>query len=265
MMIGTLFRREWRINYKIVLIFCGIFTLYTGVIISMFDPEMGGSLQLMMESMPELFSAFGMNTPGATLLEFLANYLYGFLLICLPLVMILFLSSRLMARYIDRGSMACLLATPHSRTSIALTQAVVLAMCVLAAVVYETLCGLVLSEVMFPGELDGGQFVWLNFCLLGMLEFLAGLCFCSACSFQESRWAIGVGAGLCIVFVLLQMLGQMDESWEFLLYLTPLTLFDPKAISAGDGALWQIAVLFVGSLVLYGGGIGIFSRRDLTV
>lgn len=50
-MIGTLFRREWRVNYKIVLIFCGIFTLYTGVIISMFDPEMGGSLQLMMESM----------------------------------------------------------------------------------------------------------------------------------------------------------------------------------------------------------------------
>ena len=98
MMVWTLFRREWRVNYKIVLIFCGIFTLYTGVIISMFDPEMGGSLQLMMESMPELFSAFGMDTPGATLLEFLANYLYGFLLICLPLVMILFLSSRLMAR-----------------------------------------------------------------------------------------------------------------------------------------------------------------------
>lgn len=44
MMIWTLFRREWRVNYKIVMIFCGIFTLYTGVIISMFDPEMGGKL-----------------------------------------------------------------------------------------------------------------------------------------------------------------------------------------------------------------------------
>lgn len=199
-MVWTLFRREWRVNYKIVLIFCGIFTLYTGVIISMFDPEMGGSLQLMMESMPELFSAFGMDTPGATLLEFLANYLYGFLLICLPLVMILFLSSRLMARYIDRGSMACLLATPHSRTSIALTQAVVLAMCVLAAVVYETLCGLVLSEAMFPGELDGGQFVFLNFCLLGMLEFLAGLCFAVRAVFRKaagpSAW--GPGCALCL-------------------------------------------------------------------
>lgn len=83
--------------------------------------------------------------------------------------------------------------------------------------------------------------------------------------FSGNRWAIGVGAGLCIVFILLQMLGQMDESWEFLLYLTPLTLFDSKAIAAGDGVVWQIAVLFAGSFIFYAGGIGVFCRRNLSL
>ena len=102
----ALFCRDVQTLWKPWLIFSAILTMYIVVIISMFDSSQGESHNLMMESMPELFSAFGMNNPGATLLDFIANYLYGFLLICLPLVMELIMVNILMTRYLDRGAMA---------------------------------------------------------------------------------------------------------------------------------------------------------------
>ena len=109
----TLFAREVRSSYKLLLIFLAVLTLYGSMIVAMFDPKLGDSLNLMAESMPEIFAAFGMLDVGATLTQFIVNYLYGFLLIAFPLVFIVLLSNRLVARYVDRGSMAYLLATPN--------------------------------------------------------------------------------------------------------------------------------------------------------
>ena len=78
-------------------------TLYESIIVAMYDPKLGESLNMMAESMPQLFAAFGMTDPGLTLLDFLTNYLYGFILIIIPLVYIMIMCHRLMARYIDKG------------------------------------------------------------------------------------------------------------------------------------------------------------------
>ena len=96
-------------------------TLYESIIVAMYDPKLGESLNMMAESMPQLFAAFGMTDLGLTLLDFLTNYLYGFILIIIPLVYIMIMCHRLMARYIDKGSMAYLLATPHKRSDIFIT------------------------------------------------------------------------------------------------------------------------------------------------
>ena len=73
-MVKTLFVRNLKTIYKPWIIFSAILTMYITVIIGMFDPALGESLNQMMESMPQLFSAFGMNAPGSTLLDFMANY-----------------------------------------------------------------------------------------------------------------------------------------------------------------------------------------------
>ena len=46
-------------KYPLV-IFAGILTLYAGVILTMYDPELGESLAMMEDAMPELFAAFDM-------------------------------------------------------------------------------------------------------------------------------------------------------------------------------------------------------------
>ena len=71
-----LLKREIKSNYKILLLFMGIVTLYSGIITAMYDPEVGTGINAMAESMPEFFAAFGMENPGVTLLDFYLRHHY---------------------------------------------------------------------------------------------------------------------------------------------------------------------------------------------
>lgn len=259
-----LFFRECKANYKLLLIFMAVLTMYGSMIVAMFDPELGESLNMMAESMPELFAAFGMLDVGATMIEFVANYLYGFLLIAFPSVFIVLLSNRLLTRYIDRGSMAYLLATPNRRSRIILTQAAAMAFGVLCLVLYVTGLCLAVSEGMFPGEMDIEKFLILNAGLYGLLLFLSSVCFLTAAVFNEGKRATGIGGGLLVAFLLLQMVSQVGDKFEKVKYLTPLTLFSPDGLIAGDSeAYLMTAVLYGMAVVLYGIGMAAFCKRDL--
>lgn len=266
MISGTLLKREIKANYKILILILAVVTLYSSMIIAMFDPKLGDSLAAMAESMPQVFAAFGMMNPGSTMTEFIGNYLYGFLLIVLPLVLILLLSNRILARYLDRGSMSYLLATPNRRIKIAFTQAAFMVLSLLVFIIFLTALCILLSTGMFSGELDTGRFIMLNVGLFGLLLFLGGMCFCSCCIFNETKYSLGVGAGLSILFILIQMVSQVGDKFENLKYATPLTLFDPSGILAGSGGAYlSFGILYAAGILLFGIGIGIFCRRDLSI
>lgn len=142
------------------------------MIIAMFDPKLGDSLRAMAESMPQLFSAFGMADVGTTLLESIIGYLYGILFTAFPGVFIILLSNRLIARYVDNGSMAYLLSVPHKRSKLAGTQAFFMVACLLTMAVYVTLLILIVSEALFPGKLEKAAFLRVNVGLLGLFLFL---------------------------------------------------------------------------------------------
>lgn len=263
---GALFRKECRLQWKLVTLFLLVLTLYGGMIISMFDPRLGESLQAMAASMPDVFAAFGMDAAGATLTEFLANYLYGFLLVVFPMVLLLLLCHRLVARPMERGSMAYLLSCPSRRAQVILTQAAVLLLSLLAVALYVTGLYTALSAAMFPGELEVGRFLLLNTGLLGLYVFLSGVCFLAACLWGGGKLALGVGAGVCIASLLLQMVSRVGEKFEFLKYATPLTLFDPAALVAGEAwAVWGFLALYGAGALCYGLGAAVFCRRDLCI
>ena len=265
-MSGTLLKREIKANYILTLIFVGVLTMYGTMIVSMYDPKLGDSLAMMAESMPQLFAAFGMLDVSSTLLEFISNYLYGFLLVAFPLVYIVLLSGRLISRYVDRGSMAYLLATPCRRRKIIVTQLFSMLLGIVTLTSYVTVLCIAVSQAMFPGQLDIQKFLFVNVGLLGLQIFMAGICFCSSCIFNEAKYATGVGAGLCIAFVLLQMVSQVGEKFEAIQYVTPLTLFNPKAIVAGnENAMLYCGILYAMGLVLFAVGSVVFCKRDIPV
>ena len=265
-MILPLFRHELRSCLLPTAIIAAVVILYACVIIGMYDPELGESLTLMRDAMPELFAAFGMADQGTTLLEFVVNYLHGFLLVVLPLVLVAVLTSRLVVRHVERGSIAYLLAQPVGRTRLMLSQACVLILCLVLLAVALTAFELAAAHAMFPGELVASDLVAVNVATFYLWLFLSGMCWAGACAFPNvsaARWA---GVAVCTLFVLVQMLSGMGDELAWLADVTPLSLLDPLGVASGEaGAVLGTAALAVLGVVLSSLGIVAFSRRDLSV
>ena len=261
-----LLRRELRANYKMILLFTAVITLYSTVIIAMYDPKLGASLNMMAESMPELFAAFGMTNAGATMLEFIINYLYGFLLVVIPMLGLLLIAGRLVVRYVDQGSMAYLLATPNTRGTIIRTQILFLVLCTLFLVIYSSGLGLIASEMLFPGELDVSHYLLVNAGLLCLHLFLGGMCFFFSSVFFEQKKAYGCAGGCLVAFLLIQMLSQVSKQLEGLRLLTPLTLFQAKELAMESSeALMMAGCLAILGVILYIAAAQIFRRRNLSL
>lgn len=260
----TLLKKEIKSNWVLLVIFLIVLSLYGTMVVAMFDPKLGESLQMMSENMPQVFAAFGMADVGTTLLEFVSGYLYGMLYVAFPSVFVIILSNRLVAKYVDNGSMAYLLSVPEKRRKIAFTQGVFLLLSILAMVVYIALLLLATGGIMFPGELEIPGFLRVNVGLLGAMVFFGGACFCASCFFNESKTSTSVGTAVVVYSVLLQMISQVGDKFEKLKYATPLTLFDVDGLAAGKSEAWVFCViLYVVGFVLMGVGIVRFSKRDL--
>lgn len=262
----TFFRYEMRRCFRIFLIFCGVLTLYTAMIVWMFDPAMGESLKVLMESMPEVFALVGMDAPGTTLLDFINNYLFSFLYKVFPIVFIGFLVNRVLIRYQDKGTMGCLLASPNGRSQIVFTQAAVILWQLVLLLAYVAALTVCISQWQFPGELDVEGYLVEMAGLLGLMVLLSGICFFSGCLFSDGGRALGVGIGLNVLFVLLEMISQVGEDFEVLRYFTPMTLLDPGKIAVYDEtAMVMMLALYLGGIALYTLGMIIFCRKDLSL
>lgn len=113
----TLYKREMKGSWKLLVIFGAVLTMYVAIIISMYEPDMLKLLDSYAQAMPELMAAVGMTAGAADLLGFMISYLYGFILLVFPMVFCILRANGLVAKYVDRGSMACLLAAPVRRSA----------------------------------------------------------------------------------------------------------------------------------------------------
>ena len=83
---GVLFRRSARSLWKTWVVFAAVLSLYVSMITAMFDPKLNATLDEIVTAMPQLMNMVGMQAGSSSLGGFLINYLYGFLLLLLPLV-----------------------------------------------------------------------------------------------------------------------------------------------------------------------------------
>ena len=262
----TLYKREMKGSIKLLVIFAAVVTLYVSIIISMYDAEQMALLDGIVETMPEIMAAVGMKAGATSLLSFMISYLYGFILLIFPMVYCILRGNGLIAKYIERGSMVSLTAAPVKRRTVAFTQLTVLVSGILILVVYSTVLQIICSEINAPGELNVSQLLRINVGLLCLHLFIGGICFLASCIFSDTRYSVGVGAGIPALMYVLQMLSNVGANAEKAKYFTFFTLFRPDDIIAGDSsAVIGVAVLLIGSMVLYTLGIIVFSKKDLNI
>ena len=260
----ALFKREIKSNYKVFIIIFSVLLMYTSVVTSLFDPNLGSILEQFSQTMPELMSAFGMTSPGSTLIEFLSSYLYGFIYLVFPLIFEIIVANKLVARYVDRGSMAYLLSTPVSRKTIIMTQISVLWITLAALICLMTLAQIIVSHLMFPGDLDVSRLIYMNIGLYCLHLAISGICFFGSCISNEMKNSYLIGAGIPILFILIQMLSNISDKLDSLKYVTLLTLFPAQEIASHEtNGLFQAGILLLIATLLYSLGAYLFTKRDL--
>ncbi|MFF2176683.1 ABC transporter permease [Lysinibacillus sp. NPDC058147] len=260
----TLLKHEVLATVKLFSIILAVLMLYIISIVYMYNPEMSNTLNKLTETMPELMSAFGMSNIGNTLIEFLSTYLYGFLLLILPLVFIIMSANKLIMGYIDNGSMTYLIATPNTRFKIVSTQAFFLIASIFILLSITTLVAVIFSEILFPNKLDISAFLTLNIGLFFLHFAISGYCFFVSCSSKDLRTSYAYSTGIPILFYLIQALSNMGGALGKLKYFTIYSLFSPEKLMTQDSSsIWMLGALFLIGMFCYMLAIRVFVKRDL--
>lgn len=261
----TLFKREMKANIKLLTVFIYILTLYIFMIVYMFNPSSGTGWDAIIKLMPGVMKAAGFTSGGNTLIGAVATGLYGMIVLMIPMVFSIILANKLIAGYVDSGSMACLLATPNKRVKIALTQALCIWVSIGILIIYTTVAIIVCSAIMHPGILDIGKLILINVVIYFLHIAISGICFFASCISNDTKRSLSMGAGIPVVFFLIQMLANMGGKLTNLKYLTIFTFFNTNDIIAGKSVVLNVLILVAVAIVLYGTGIFIFSKRDIPV
>lgn len=261
----TLFKREMKANNKLLIIFIYILSIYILSVVYMFNPNSMNAFDDVIKSMPGIMKAFGFVSGENTLIGYIAADLYGMIILMFPVIFSIILGNKVIAGYVDRGSMAYLLATPNKRVKLALTQALCMWVNIGILITYATVAIIAFSAIIHPGKLDIGKLILMNVVIYFLHVAISGICFLASCISNDTKHSFTIGAGLPVVFFLIQMLANLGGKLENLKYFTIFTLFNTKDIISGKSEVFPILVLAAIAIVLYGIGIFIFSKRDLPV
>lgn len=267
MLIKALLKRNIKACVKLGIVFVSILTMYTMVILYMFDPALADLLKQYQSVMPTVMAAVGMTGDYGTLTGFIHTYLYGFLMLIVPMLFTMMVCSKLVVKYMDSGAMACILATPHSRKSIIFTQAISIIISLLVLIILLTGIGIIGAEIMFPNQLDLTKYIQLNMSLFLLHFALSGIMFFSSCYFNTSQGYLILGAGLPFGFYLIQMLGNMGGKLEWMNKITIFSLFSGAEImnESYHIVMRNNIILFVIGILLYIVGILYFTQKDMSL
>jgi ABC-2 type transport system permease protein len=225
------------------------------------------ALDEVMKQMPKNYlSAFGFDGGmPKDLSGFLAGEFYGLLFILILLIYSVILSSQLMVRLVDRGSMTYLLSTSVSRTRIALSQALILVFGLLIITLFTIVTVLIGSGLIIEdSHLNVSNFIQMN--IVGFLLFfvVSGYSFFFSCVLNDEKRALSISGGLSVVFFAINLVAKMSTDFDWLKYFTIFSAFNPTEIAKGTVDILPISLVLGGSgIILFSLAIFIFRKRDL--
>ncbi|TLS38740.1 ABC transporter permease subunit [Pseudalkalibacillus caeni] len=262
----ALYRQMFKVHAKSFFSYGIGSAFYLVLIISIF-PSIANApgLNELMESLPkEFLAAFGMEGGFQELSDFIAGEYYGLLYIVILAIFSIMTATQLIARLVDRGSLAYLLSTPNSRTKIALTQALVLCTGLLIIGLFTTLTGIIGADLMIEEMFEQSAFIKMN--IVGILVFfvISGYSFLFSSLFNDERRALGLSAILTLLFFGLDMAGKLSEDFEWMRNLSLFSVFEPVEIARGGVDILPVSLALVAAgVLLFTAAIIIFKKRDL--
>jgi ABC-2 type transport system permease protein len=264
----SLFQAMLKVNANNIMNYALGIVIYQWLVIWIFPSIAGNnSVNDMLKSMPEnLLKAMGMEGGISQLNDYLANEFYGLIFVLIMMVFSVMSAVQLIARLVDRGSMAYLLATPVSRTQFAVTQAVVLVIGLVIIAAFSIGGGLLGINWFIddPGNFDRANFIWLN--VVGLALFLAvgAYSFLFSAIMDDEKKALGVAATITVLFYGMDMAAKLSDKLHWMKNITIFSLYKPAEIAKGTFDVWPATLgLTAGAIVLFGIAVAMFKKRDL--
>ncbi len=263
----ALFKNTFKRNIFILMIIFAIMVMYLSIIISMYDPDNTEAMNQMLEALPqEVAAAMGFSTLATDFTSFIAHYYYGFIILMFPMIYCIIMANRLVAKHVDQGSMSFFLSTPNTRKKIVLTQGIFFLLSITILHTIIALLGVLISQAMFPGELDIGSYIAINMGAMFLMYSISSISFFFSCLFNESSKSTMFGTGIPVLFFVLNMLSNVSPDINWLKNFTIFSLFDVAKILQGEISLAFIVLFYIViTFVLYFAGITIFNKKDLAI
>ncbi|WP_410772462.1 ABC transporter permease subunit [Fontibacillus sp. BL9] len=224
------------------------------------------AIDALVEAMPEgIGRAFGLSGFG-TAEAFISGEYYGLILILLLSIVCVQLSTQLMAKLVDQGSMAYLLSTPTTRTKVALTQAVVLVTGLFLIMAVTTLAGFVGNAWFLGGdyEFNTSRFIEMNVAAFLLFFAVGGISFLVSSLSNDEKKALGISGFITFGFFSLDLVGKFSDKIEWMRSLSIFSLYKPAEIINGTVNLGLSFTVLAGiGLVTFALGVYLFGKRDL--
>jgi ABC-2 type transport system permease protein len=220
----------------------------------------------LVQSMPEgVGRAFGLGGFGSAE-AFISGEYYGLILVLILSIVCVQLSTQLMARLVDQGSMAYLLSTPTTRGKVAFTQAVVLTTGLLLIMAVTTIAGFA-ANAWFLGdnyEFNTSKFIQMNAAAFLLFFAVGGISFLVSSLSNDEKKALGISGLITFGFFSMDLLGKISEKIDWLRNISIFSLYKPGEIINGnvDMAATSIILSVVG-IVSFCLAIVLFRKRDL--
>lgn len=265
-MIFPLFIANIKKHWLLLLIFFGVLTMYTTIMISMYNPENLEGIMQMAELMPEaIIEAMGFSDILTDLNSYLASWLYGMLMLAFPMVYSILLGHKLIAKMVDNSSFSYLLTTPYSRNKIILTQGIYALSSMLILFIFVFLMGFGTAEIMFPGQLDVYQYLRLNVTTMLVNMVILMIVFLCSAIFNDAKYSVSFGSGIPIMFLLFNMLSNASGKTGIFNKLTPYGYYDPIQLVQGADTLGINLVYLALIVILLVASIAIFNKKRLPI
>jgi ABC-2 type transport system permease protein len=266
---GKLYGAMFKANARTISSFAVGSALYLWLMIWVYPSfSKAHGINELIKSMPEgMLRAFGFSRGIQDLAGFMSGEFYGLLFLIILSIYSVMITTKLIARLVDRGSMAFLLSSPTSRVQIALTQATVVISGLVMITLVTILGGFTGTAWLVDGvKLDTANFIHLN--VMGFLLFfvISGYSFMFSCLFDDEKRALSTSATVTLLFYVLDLVGKMSDKLDFLRNFSIFSLFKAQDIAYGsEHLLWKGIGLAVSGVILFMLGIIIFRKRDLSI
>lgn len=261
----TIFKNLFKSNFKFILIFVSVLSVYLGIIISLIDTSGIEKVKELFGTMGDMLSVFGISTESMTSpLAYTASTFFAVLIIAFTMVYYLFIVNKIIVKPIETTSIVSTLSTPITRVKFSITQIIFIIVSMLILFLSILLVGSIMLNNL--GDFDFLAYFNLVSLFYLLTTMVAILSYTLAVIFTNTKFK-SLYMIVPIAFIILNMLSNAGgEKLSLINLITPFGWLDSMEIINENANILGLYILLISLiLILSFVSVKVFKNKNLTI